>query len=71
MQPASTKRNEPAVETIQVFTVHEVTGKYLAALEVISSLYIYCSLTDTNAWFAGVIFSNTMASAGDMACNST
>ena len=28
------------METIQVFTIHEVTGKYLAALEVISSLYI-------------------------------
>ena len=40
MQPASTKRSEPAVETIQVFTIHEVTGKYLAVLEVISSLYI-------------------------------
>ena len=28
------------METIQVFTFLEVTGKYLAVLEVISSLYI-------------------------------
>ena len=46
MQSASFKRNEPAMETIQVFTFHEVTGKYLAALEVISSLYILQSYGD-------------------------
>ena len=46
MQSASTKRNESAMETIQVFTIHEVTGKYLAALEVISFLYILQSYRD-------------------------